>query len=122
MENEPVVPAPQDDIQSQVDRLRQLIHSLLILAIVISGTFAVFLYNQLWYTRKDLEDVRGPVSQYNKTAGPATDEFLQKLVTFSKTHPDYHPIASKYGLLTNVPTVSPRAPSKASPAPVPPKK
>ncbi len=122
-ENQIPAPAPapqQEDLQMQLDRLQHLVHSVLILAIVVSGTLAVYLFNQLRYVRKELEQVRTAAAQYNKTTGPATDEFVKRLAVFSKTHPDYQAIATKYGLdkaLTNTVASNAPAPSKAVPAP-----
>ncbi len=121
-ENQPPAPLPQGDLQEQVDRLHQLVHSILILAIVVSGTFAVYLFNQLRYARKDHAQIKNAWAQYLKNTGTPTDEFLKKLTAFSKTHPDYQPIALKYGLLTNAPGTNATAPSKPAPAAPPVKK
>lgn len=116
-----VSPAVTDDLQDQVERLRQVLHSLLVLVIVVSGTMTIYLLRQVRYSHAELQALRPQatniIGQYQKTVGPATDEFLRKLAVYASKHPDFSPVATKYGLekaLTNAAAAA--TPKAAAPA------
>ena len=99
---------------------RKSFTTLLVLVIVVSGTLTIYLWRQVKYSRAELEVLRPQatniIGQYQKTTGPATDEFLKKLAIYGTKHPDFAPIVNKYGLekaLTN--TASTPATSKSTP-------
>ena len=100
----------------QDDSLRQLVVSMLVLLIVISGTLNVFLLRQARTSRQELEafrpQVNGITAQYEKNVGPAMDEFVRKLAGFGKTHPDFAPIINHY--LPGTPGPAPAAPANAT--------
>jgi hypothetical protein len=109
-------PAPaqpdMQDLQAQCDSLRQLIISVLILLIVVSGTFTIFLLRQYRLTNGDLAQLesqfRAEQPQYNR-AKLVMDDFVRQIREYSYTHPDFTPILSKY----NIPVAqSPAAPKK----------
>ena len=62
------------DLQAQFESLRQLITSVLILVIVISGTLNIYLLRQWRTTSKDLAGIRPQAAQmiaeYQKVSGP----------------------------------------------------
>jgi hypothetical protein len=124
MENEELKsePQPQADIsalQAQFDSLRHLLVSVLVLLIIVSGTLWIYLMRQVKDTSKALEDIRpqatNMIAQYDK-ARPVLDKFVANLQEFGRTHPDFVPILTKYGLKpagtlgatpnTSVPTTS----------------
>ncbi len=116
-----VSPAASDDLRDQVERLRQVLHSLLVLVIVVSGTLTIYLLRQVKYSHAELQALRPQatniIGQYQKTVGPATDEFLRKLAVYGKNHPDFAPVMAKYGLdkaLTNAAAAA--TPKAAAPA------
>jgi hypothetical protein len=117
-------PAPAEDLQTQVDSLRKLVQALLALMVVVSGTISIYLFAQARYSARDRDLFRAQagnlLTQYQKTSGPATDEFLKKLAIYGTKHPDFVPIVTKYGLdkaLTNTVSTNPvAAPKAAQPA------
>jgi len=122
VENQVSSSAPDRDLQAQVDRLRQLLHSVLVLVIVVSGTLTIYLLREVRYSRAELQALRpnatNIITQYEKTVGPNMDQFVRRLATYGKTHPDFQPILTKYSLnksLTNAPAGA-KAPSPAVPA------
>ena len=116
-------PQPSDDLQAQIDSLRQTVLSLLVLCVIVSGTLCIFLVRQHKMVANDLKVVRPQasqiISQYTKVTGPAMQEFVKKLSDYGKTHPDFAPILLKYGL-TNAPTTA--APTSVAPTAAPVKK
>src|SRR5437870_4314757 len=91
-------PLPDDSqLQAQLEDLRHLVISALILLVVVSGTLSVFLLRHWTQTRRDLAAYRidaGPlIEAYNKQAGPQMDGFIEKLKEYGRengrTHPDF---------------------------------
>jgi hypothetical protein len=104
-----------NDLQAQCDALRHLITSTLILVIVISGTFNIYLLRQWKTTSKDLAGIRPQAAQmvadYQRVSAPLMNDFVVKLTEYGRTHPDFAPILAKYNLkptaTTGVPTIAP---------------
>ncbi|MCX6914264.1 MAG: hypothetical protein NT167_14620 [Verrucomicrobia bacterium] len=112
-----------NDLRSQVDQLRQLIASVLILAIVISGTLGIYLLRQWQSSRKDLAAIRPQAAQmineYQKVSGPMMSDFVKKITDYGRTHPDFTPVLTKYGLKPVGPTSAPSAALGLPPAAAP---
>ena len=103
---------PENDLQSQVDSLRHMLASVLVLIVIVAGTFDLFLLRLVKNTRTERDGMNAMVAEYNKTTAPAMNDFVKKLTDFGKTHADFNPILVKYGLV-NRPGA---APSTATPA------
>ncbi len=101
LENKMTAPGPSTELQAQCDSLRHLVVSILVLLIIISGTFTIYLLRQWKYTRNDLASFRpqatNAIAQYEKNRA-AMDDFVNKITDYGKTHPDFAPIMAKYGL------------------------
>jgi len=116
-------PAPASelsDLQQQIDSLRHVVVSALVLIIVLSGGINLYLLRQVSYSRKDLAVVQaqaGPViNEYLTNSGPQMDLFIGRLAEYSRVHPDFHDISLRYGLdkVTNSPLPASRALAPAS--------
>ena|SRR5260221_142420 len=117
-------PLPDDSqLQAQLEDLRHLVISVLILVVVVSGTLSVFLLRHWTQTRRDLAAYRVDASMfvdaYNKQAGPQMDGFIEKLKEYGRTHPDFVPILARYGI---APTASTGAPATTKTSTPPTKK
>jgi hypothetical protein len=121
---QPVQPLANDS-QDQIDSLRHLLISVLILVIVVSGTFNLYLLRQVKYAKMDLGGVRQQANQmiaeYKRVNEPLMQEFLRKITDYGKTHPDFAPILTKYGVRATPITGAPPA-TATSPAVTAPKK
>ena len=112
-----------NDLRAQCDQLRQLIASMLILVIVISGTLGIYLLRQWQSSRKDLAAIRPQaqqmIAEYQKIRGPVMSDFVKKLTDYGRSHPDYTPILNKYGIKPagqyNTPPTQPGSPPAAAP-------
>jgi hypothetical protein len=106
-------------LQDQVDGLRHLVVSILILVIVVSGTFTIYLLRQWRAVGKELTNFRPQATQviadYQKVSVPVMTEFLKKITDFGRTHPDFMPILAKYNIKPTAGTGT--APPSAVPAP-----
>ncbi|MGA9777760.1 MAG: hypothetical protein ACLPRE_12250 [Limisphaerales bacterium] len=112
--NEPQtnIPVP-DDLADQVASLRRQITHLLLVLIVISGTLATYLFYQAHTFGNDLgvlePQAREVIQNYNKNL-PNIQKFVQELVTYGQTHPDFQPILKKYGIPLTVSALTNSAP------------
>jgi hypothetical protein len=113
-----------NDLQAQVDAVRHLVVSLLILVVVISGTLNIYLLRQWRSTSKDLAAIRPQAAQmvadYQKSA-PLMNDFVKRITEYGRTHADFAPILAKYNLKPATPTNAPPPPI-APIAPTAPKK
>jgi hypothetical protein len=114
--------APEPGLQDQIDSLRQTVFSLLVICVIISGTFLIFLFRQYRVVSRDLANIAKPAAELiavHAKQAPMMNQFVYKLADYGKTHPDFMPIIVKYGL-TNLPpsaaptSVAPTAPSPAA--------
>jgi hypothetical protein len=120
MDNLQNIPASQpgvNDLRAECESLRNLVGSLLLLLLVVSGTLNLYLWRQYRTANGAVVEVRQVVANYNKNSVPQINDFLRKLVEFDKKNPDFAPILAKYGVqpanFTGVPPVG----VSASPAP-----
>ncbi len=123
IENKTPVQPDLSELQAQCDSLQSLLVSILVLVIVISGTFNLYLLRQVKYTRTDLAGIRPQATQiinnYNKTGGPLMADFVKRITEYGRTHADFAPIMAKYNLKPGASaSATPTAPSTAS-APAP---
>jgi len=95
------IPAQNDLARLQVhyDALRQLVNTMLILLVVVSGTLTIFLLHQYKLVHREVVNFR---LQYNSITAqyqqikPKMDEFERRIGDFAHTHPDFAAILSKY--------------------------
>ena len=121
----PMPGADSGDLREQIESLRHLIGSILVLLVVVSGTLTIFLLRELKNTSAQLDAFRpgatNMIAVYQKQQAPAMDEFIKRIQQYGQTHKDFDPILFKYGLKTASPTATP--PTPAAPASnTPPKK
>jgi hypothetical protein len=101
------------DLARRLETTQRQLSNLTIVLLVVSGTFAIFLLQQVRYSRADvatlanqsqqLEQAQQMIAAYNEKSVPAMRQFVQQLGEYSKTHPDVLPILAKYGLVTRTP-------------------
>jgi hypothetical protein len=114
-ETHPLPPEPDpSQLRAEIDSLRHLVVSLLILLIVISGTLNIYLLRQWRTSQTELKLLRGMVDQYNKEDLPQITNYVAKLTEYGRTHTNFVPILQKYGL-NNAQTSPP--PATATPPP-----
>lgn len=106
---------------SSCECVQRQMNTVLIALIILSGTFAIFLWRQTRYIRHDLDALKPAanaiVQGYNQEK-PAVDAFVAKVTDYARTHADFAPIAQKYQLqLTN--SSAPAGKPAATPTPAP---
>jgi hypothetical protein len=119
-----VSPQPEvAELREQCDALRHLIVSALVLMLVVSGTLTIYLMRERKYTIAELEAFRPQatslIGEYEKNQGPMMDNFIKQITEYGRTHPDFAPIMTKYGLKPTVPGSSTPGTSAPPPAAAP---
>jgi hypothetical protein len=115
MQNQPVSTSGLDtpDLREQVESLRHLVGSMLILLVVVSGTLTIFLLREMKNISTQLDAYRpgatNMIALYQKQQGPAMDDFINKLRQYGQTHKDFDIILTKWNLKGGVPTGAPPA-------------
>lgn len=95
------------DLAGQIASLQRQVLILLLVLIVVSGTLTTYLFYQSRIMGKDLAAIEPQAVQilkgYNENE-PRLQKFVQSLVAYGKTHPDFQTILKKYGItITNAP-------------------
>ncbi len=128
-ENTPSTQPDLSDLRAECASLRQLVSSLLVLLLVVSGTLNIYFWRQFRATKTAARQVAAMVTDFQTNQGPAIDGFLAKLVEFEKKNPDFAPILTKYGVprsgatgATPATATAPAASRTLAPAPAPAKK
>lgn len=107
-----------ESLEKQFESLRQLFFATLVALLIFSVGFNVFLIRQTTYIRKDLNAMRPQVSQlianYQKTEEPQIKSFVNALVAFGKSHPDFNSILAKYKIVSPTPALSAPATGSSS--------
>ena len=95
-----------NELQAQCQWLRKQVQITLILLIMVSGIFTLYLQRQNKYATLDLNSVQPMIEDYTKNQQPVMDDFIKRLLDYGKTHSDFGPIYTRYGLdkLTLAPT------------------
>lgn len=106
-------------LEEQMESLRQLVAALLLVLLLVSGTLTIFL-NRQWRFSKNEIDLLTPqatqmLTDFNRNL-PMMQDLLRKLDEYSKTHPDFAPIAARYHL-SEVLGKTPGAPTNGLPFP-----
>lgn len=113
-ESETDLPAP-DDLAVQVVSLRRQITLLLLALTVVSGTLTTYLFYQSRTMGKDIAafepQARAIVQNYQANL-PHIQKFIQELVSYGKSHPEFQPILKKYGIPLTQPAVTNSIPTK----------
>lgn len=121
LENKTVIQPDATDLQTELESLRHLVVSVLILMIVVSGTLSIYLLRQWRTTTKELTNMRPQVERmvniYQKDEFPWMQDILKKFTEYGRTHPDYMPILAKYNIKPNAPGATPASATLPGAAP-----
>ena len=95
------------DLAGQLAALQKQVTMLLLALIVLSGTLTTYLCYESRIMGKDLETFTPQAMQmikgYNQEE-PNMEKFVQQLVAYGQTHPDFQEILKKYPFtVTNTP-------------------
>jgi hypothetical protein len=89
------------DFNSEISALKNQVFTLLLALIVVSGTLTIYLYRDASLKGKDIEAIRPQAQQligaFNQNQKLMID-FVNALVAYGQTHPDFQPVLRKYGI------------------------
>lgn len=127
-EKNPATPQPEGSspvTAADLQSLRQLVVSVLMLVLVVSGTLNIYLWRQYRSVRAELAPIQPQASQILAEANRVNAfaaEAAKKFLDFGRTHPDFMPILNKYGIRAAGPTGAPPTtltPPATTPVPAP---
>jgi hypothetical protein len=107
--NPPNVTSPSES-SGEIAAIQRQMYTLLLALIIVSGTLAVYLYNQGRLARKDIDALNrqdGPIIKIFQENQPVIVNFAKQLGVYAETHPDFRPILMKYGILQSGPAAGP---------------
>jgi len=111
-------PSPVADLERSVASLRAVVVAALAILLIGSIGLNFILVRQVGASRRQAEELAKRVqplsAQYDNTLKPRISAFLNALVGFARTNPDFLPILQKYPI-----AAAPGSPQPAAPAPVP---
>jgi hypothetical protein len=119
LENQPVTPGPEAEMQAQMNSLKQLVIYALVLIFIVAGAINMYFWRQLRSVQTELAPLQAQSAQITaevSKVNTAANEFAKRLIDFSKTHPDFAPILKKYNLQAPPATNAPAAAKPAAPA------
>ena len=114
--NKPALPPQREpelelNVREQLDSVRHLTISAMVLMLIIAGAFDLFILRQYKNESQELGAAHAQVDvalgNWQKIEQPAIDNFLQELSKYAQAHQDLNPILMKYGLRPASNTVSP---------------
>lgn len=93
------------DWRDQFNALRHLIVSVMVLLLVVSGTFNLYLWKRWRDVSRELDGIRPQAAQLaqmvaglQKTEVPAMQDFVRKITEYGRMHPDFAPVMAKYNI------------------------
>jgi hypothetical protein len=106
----------REDLRQQYEGLRKLFVVALIAMLILSGALTIFLFRQWVFLRKDLESLRPQIAAIKKTEEPQIQNFVNLMIGYGRTDPNFKPILAKYKLAPDTapqvaPTGVPTAPA-----------
>lgn len=125
MSETPSVPtgsAETEELKQQVASLRELTVKLQYSVIAFTWIVGLFLFTQVWRAYKDVKAARPQVSQIVEVARReqvGIEQFAASLAEFGRTHADFRPLLTKYGIQIPTAPVAAPAPATAAPKPAP---
>lgn len=127
IENKPVSMPAMDtpDLREQIESLRHLVGSVLILMVMVSGTLTIFLYREMKTASTNLDAFRpqamNAMTIYQQQQKPLMVDFAKRIQLYGQTHPDMAPLLAKWDpVFTNWDWKLSGSTSTSTPAGVPP--
>jgi hypothetical protein len=107
------------ELKEQCAQLRAQTHNLRIAQLIVALAVAGFFWVEVRRNGQALNTMRPQaiqVDEVSKKQTPAINDFVNRLSEFGRTHPDFVPVLTKYGIPTTTtlaaPGVPPAAPKK----------
>ena len=76
--------------------LRSLINIILIGLILLTGSLAILMIRDIQIARRQTREMEGRIADYQQNVEPRIVELQSKLAAFTRVHPEFAPIYTKY--------------------------
>ena len=99
------------ELKAQCAQLRAQTHNLRVAQLIVALAVAGFFWVEARRNGQALETMRpqaAQVADVTKKQTPAINDFVNRLAEFGRTHPDFVPVLTKYGIPTT--TTAPALP------------
>lgn len=107
------------ELREQCAQLRAQTQNLRLAQLIVALAVAGFFWVEVARNGQALETMRpqaAQVAEVTKKQTPAINDFVNRLAEFGRTHPDFVPVLTKYGIATTstsaVPVALPPTPKK----------
>ncbi len=115
----PVAPVEHQDVAQAFDMLQRQFQTVLIILIVLVAVLDCYMWRQWRLLKSEVNAIEPQVMQltadYQRVTVPLVRNFVGQLLEYGKTHQDYQPILTKYGIKPElINALSPAIPAKAA--------
>lgn len=90
--------------------LRSLVVMSLVVLVLLSMVGNLYLFREMMTTRKDLAAaearVKPAADQYNRDEAPVIQAFVNNLIVFARSNPDFQKVLQKYNIVQGQPATS----------------
>jgi hypothetical protein len=107
------------ELKEQYAQLQAQTHNLRLAQLIVALAVAGFFWVEVRRNGQALNTMRPQaiqIDEVSKKQTPAINDFVNRLAEFGRTHPDFVPVLTKYGIPTTttsaMPGVPPAAPKK----------
>jgi hypothetical protein len=104
------------ELKEQCAQLRAQTHNLRLAQLIVALAVAGFFWVEVRRNGQALNTMRPQamqVDEVSKKQTPAINDFVNRLVEFGRTHPDFVPVLTKYGIPTATTSAAPGVPPAA---------
>lgn len=94
------------EIRSAIESLRGVFQVVALSGIVLSCTVMAFLYKENAVVKRQSDDLRNYINEYNTNVAPKIEMAQTNLEAFAKTNPTIVPLLKKYFPTNSAPTAA----------------
>lgn len=85
------------DLEDRLRGMRKAVENVSIAILIVCGAMLVFIYRQATLMRTQTAELSEAIMEFERSGAPAVVEDLrQRLFAFSREHPDFKPIFTRY--------------------------
>lgn len=100
------------ELKEECAQLRTQTRNLRLAQLIVALAVAAFFWVEARRNGQALETMRpqaAQIAEVTKKQTPAINEFVNRLAEYGRTHPDFVPVLTKYGITTTATSATPSA-------------
>ena len=101
-----------NELKEECAQLRAQTRNLRLAQLIVALAVAAFFWVEARRNGQALETMRpqaAQIAEVTKKQTPAINEFVNRLAEYGRTHPDFVPVLTKYGITTTATSAAPSA-------------